>query len=76
MFTVNQYLPLQFRLPNKQNEGISVPKDRSIRICKSHGPEAAYLPYFDDREMVGLTLQSSLPMKEDNLITTEGKRCC
>lgn len=48
-----------------------MPKDRAIRICKSHGPEAAYLPYFDDREMVGLT-----PMKEDNLITTEGKRCC
>ena len=63
-------------LPNKQNEGISVPKGRAIRICRRHGHEAAYLPYLDDREMVGPTLQSSLPMKEYNLITTEGKRCC
>jgi len=62
--------------PYKQNEGISVPKDRVIGICRRHGHEAAYLPYLHDREMVGPTLQSSLPMKEDNLITTEGKRCC
>ena len=63
-------------LPYKQNGGISVPKDRVIRIRRRHGHEAAYLPYLDDREMVGPTLQSYLPMKKDNLITTEGKRCC
>lgn len=65
--------------PNKQNEGISVPKNRAIRICRTCSicrHEAAYLPYFDDREMVGPTFQSSLPMEENNLITTEGKRCC
>jgi hypothetical protein len=73
MFTVIPCLPLQF---------VSKINRRKVSLCLRTDP-SGYIGGMDmkqhtshiDREKVGPTLQSYLPMKENILIYTEEERC-